>query len=109
MFAAMSTDVKALIVGVSIPVVAVFVCAIAIMLIASIKRLHDLGRSGWFYLIGLIPVVGALWILYYSLMPGKEDDNVYGMRREATKVDKVVGIIGIVLVAIINVASLAIL
>lgn len=29
----------------------------------AIKRLHDRNRSGWFFLISLIPIVGPIWIL----------------------------------------------
>jgi len=29
----------------------------------SIKRCHDRGRSGWFILVCLIPIVGSIWLL----------------------------------------------
>ena len=107
LFAAVSTDIKALQLVVAIPAAVVFICGVVIMLYAAVKRLHDLGRSGWFYLLGIIPLVGAIWVLYYSLVPGKDDGNLYGARREATKTDKVLGIIGIAIVTLINVATLA--
>ena len=28
----------------------------------SVKRLHDRGRTGWFLLIGLIPIIGSIWL-----------------------------------------------
>ena len=44
----------------------------------SIRRLHDTGRSGWWLLIGLIPIVGALVLLYFYVQPSEEGDNAYG-------------------------------
>ena len=32
-------------------------------LAVSVRRLHDTGRSGWWILISLIPVVGAIWLI----------------------------------------------
>ena len=43
------------------------------------RRLHDTRRSGWWQLIGLIPIVG--WIVLVIFMAGKsDDDNQYGPR-----------------------------
>ena len=40
------------------------------------KRCHDRGRSGWFLLAQLIPVVGAIWVLIeLGFLPAKEDGN----------------------------------
>ena len=42
------------------------VCALFlswVVLAVSVKRCHDRGRSGWFLLVKLIPIVGALWVL----------------------------------------------
>ena len=43
-----------------------------------IRRLHDLNYSGWMYLISLIPYVGNIILLVFSLMPGKNEPNQYG-------------------------------
>ena len=29
----------------------------------TVRRLHDVGKSGWYILIALIPLVGAIWLL----------------------------------------------
>lgn len=43
----------------------------------TVRRLHDTGRSGWYYLIGFIPLAGL--ILYYWLaLPSEMYDNQYG-------------------------------
>jgi len=44
----------------------------------SIRRLHDLGRTGWWYLISLIPLLGALVLLIFFVLPSQEHDNEYG-------------------------------
>ena len=28
-----------------------------------VRRLHDVGKSGWFYFIALIPIIGGIWLL----------------------------------------------
>jgi uncharacterized membrane protein YhaH (DUF805 family) len=43
----------------------------------SVRRLHDIGKSGWFYLINLIPLIGPLIVLYWAVQPS-EGDNDYG-------------------------------
>jgi uncharacterized membrane protein YhaH (DUF805 family) len=50
----------------------------------SARRLHDTGRSGWYQLIGWIPLVGPPTVLVLLAMPGATDENLYGpvpMRR----------------------------
>lgn len=44
---------------------------------ASVRRLHDTGKSGWSLLLALIPLVGILIILYYWIKRS-DDDNSYG-------------------------------
>lgn len=43
------------------------------------KRCHDRGRSGWFQLILLIPVVGAIWLLVeLGFLRGTMGENRFG-------------------------------
>ena len=44
----------------------------------SIKRYHDLGKSGWFVLLQLIPIIGYAFIIYAAFFKGQEHDNKYG-------------------------------
>ena len=45
-----------------------------VVLAVSVKRCHDRGRSGWFVLVGLIPIAGALWLLIdLGLLPGIDE------------------------------------
>lgn len=44
----------------------------------AVRRLHDLGKSGWFLLIALIPIVGAIWLIVLFATEGVRGDNQYG-------------------------------
>lgn len=44
----------------------------------GIRRLHDLGRCGWWYLIALIPVLGPIALLVMFCLPGENKANAYG-------------------------------
>lgn len=44
-----------------------------------IRRLHDVGKSGWFVLISLIPLVGAIWILVLLCSDSIPGQNQYGL------------------------------
>ena len=48
------------------------------MLAAGVRRLHDVGKSGWWLFISLIPVIGGLVLLYFTVQPGQPDANAYG-------------------------------
>ncbi|MFC1993012.1 DUF805 domain-containing protein [Chloroflexota bacterium] len=55
------------------------IIVLAIMsIISAIRRLHDTGHSGWWYLLTFIPLVDiALW-LYLVFKPGKPERNKWG-------------------------------
>lgn len=42
------------------------------------RRLHDTGRSGWWQLIGLIPLIGAIVLIVFFAQDSHED-NEYGL------------------------------
>ena len=42
-----------------------------------VRRLHDVGKSGWFSLIALVPFIGGLILLYFEVQPS-EGANQYG-------------------------------
>ncbi len=44
----------------------------------SVRRLHDIGKSGWYILLAFIPCVGAIILLIFDLTPGDPGDNEYG-------------------------------
>ncbi|HIP75940.1 MAG TPA: DUF805 domain-containing protein [Psychromonas hadalis] len=47
-------------------------------LAVSIRRLHDTGRSGWFMLLLLIPIIGWLVLLYFFIQDSQMAVNEYG-------------------------------
>ncbi|MCE7997899.1 MAG: DUF805 domain-containing protein [Rhodobiaceae bacterium] len=44
----------------------------------GVRRLHDIARSGWWYLIVFIPLIGALVLIYWFVQPGTAGSNEYG-------------------------------
>jgi uncharacterized membrane protein YhaH (DUF805 family) len=44
----------------------------------GIRRLHDIGKSGWWYLINIIPIIGSIVFFIFTIMDSKED-NQYGI------------------------------
>ena len=43
-----------------------------------VRRLHDTERSGWWYLIGLVPLVGGIVLLIFFLNDGTPCENRFG-------------------------------
>lgn len=58
----------------SIYSLAVLVPALAV----GARRLHDTGRSGWWQLLGLVPVVGWIVLIYWYCLDGDPDANDFG-------------------------------
>ena len=47
-------------------------------LAVSVRRLHDTGHSGWYYLLTFIPILGALFLLYFFVSDSAPEENRYG-------------------------------
>ena len=45
---------------------------------AQIRRLHDIGKSGWNVCWGLIPVIGGIYVIYLLCKPSEPGENIYG-------------------------------
>ncbi len=51
----------------------------------SVRRLHDTERSGWWLLIALVPLIGAIVLLVFMVQDSKPGQNQYGANpKEAT-------------------------
>jgi uncharacterized membrane protein YhaH (DUF805 family) len=55
-------------------VLAVFLPFLAV----TVRRLHDRGDSGWWSLLGVIPLVGTIWLIVLLATVGNRDQNAYG-------------------------------
>ena len=44
----------------------------------SVRRLHDVGKSGWFLLIAFIPFIGGVWLLILFLTDSQAETNQWG-------------------------------
>ena len=47
-------------------------------LAVSVRRLHDTNRTGWWILIGLVPLIGFIVLLIFYLEQGNPGPNEYG-------------------------------
>ena len=60
-------------------ILATIVPAVAVL----IRRLHDTSRSGWWALIGLLPIVGGIILLVFTLQDSDSGENPYGASPKA--------------------------
>lgn len=44
----------------------------------GVRRLHDIGRSGWWLLIGVIPLIGGIVLLVFFVKDSSAGPNQYG-------------------------------
>jgi len=66
-----------------IVVMGVFVPGLAV----QVRRPHDVGKSGWFSLLSLIPLVGTIWLLVLLCMDSQPGANQYGPNPKITPVE----------------------
>lgn len=43
------------------------------------RRLHDIGKSGWFLLLHLLPIIGILVLIFFWVQPSQTESNEYGV------------------------------
>jgi uncharacterized membrane protein YhaH (DUF805 family) len=53
-------------------------------LAVAFRRLHDTGRSGWWILISLIPLIGAIILIVFMCQDSEPGDNRYGSNPKLT-------------------------
>ena len=56
-------------------------------LAVAVRRLHDVGKSGWVILISLIPIVGAIWLLVLMFTDSNPGENKYGVNPKDAQTD----------------------
>jgi len=70
---------KDLIVQIIGTVMGVYILAMIIPALAlTVRRLHDVGKSGWMILISLIPIIGGIWLLILMFTDSNTGENQYG-------------------------------
>jgi uncharacterized membrane protein YhaH (DUF805 family) len=47
-------------------------------LAVGVRRLHDIGKSGWMWLIAFIPLAGAIWLLILFCEDSEPGSNNWG-------------------------------
>lgn len=60
---------------------AYFICPLVLLLPSlgvTVRRLHDIGKSGWLILVGLIPFVGGIILLIFECLDSTPGENQYG-------------------------------
>jgi len=60
----------------------------------SVRRLHDIGKSGWFLLIALIPLVGPIWLLVLQCTDSVNGENQWGENPKGIGNNSVINEIG---------------
>lgn len=43
------------------------------------RRLHDIGKSGWFLLLHLLPIIGILVLIFFWVQASQTESNEYGV------------------------------
>ena len=64
------------------------VLAVWIYFCQTVKRYHDRDKSGWWYLIGLIPILGLWQIIECGFLSGTPGGNSYGPDRHAVDLEQ---------------------
>lgn len=69
-----------------IAALALFVPSLAVF----VRRLHDVGKSGWYILLALIPLIGAIWLLVLLFTDGQPGENKWGPNPKEGNLDLMV-------------------
>ncbi|WP_317933156.1 DUF805 domain-containing protein [Halioxenophilus sp. WMMB6] len=65
--------------GIAGILIAIYMLAIILPALGvTVRRLHDTNRSGWWFFIQFVPIVGGIILLIFTIMDGTPGDNDYG-------------------------------
>lgn len=64
----------ALIILIGLYILATLIPSLAV----TIRRLHDTGKSGWYYLVSFIPYIGSIWLLVLTVGDSEVGNNKWG-------------------------------
>jgi uncharacterized membrane protein YhaH (DUF805 family) len=76
--------------GQGLPITYFLVLALNIIpaISVSMRRLHDTNRTGWWLLISLIPIIGAIVFFIFTLLPGTPGVNRFGAQPGAAELEE---------------------
>jgi uncharacterized membrane protein YhaH (DUF805 family) len=74
--------------GLPITYFLVFALNIIPAISVSMRRLHDTNRTGWWLLISLIPIIGAIVFFIFTLLPGTPGVNRFGAQPGAAELEE---------------------
>lgn len=52
----------------------------------QVRRQHDIGLSGWFYLLCFLPYVGSLILFVFALIPSQKHENKWGQVPQGVRI-----------------------
>jgi len=52
----------------------------------TIRRLHDIGKSGWWQLIVIIPIIGWIFFIIWTTKDGDIEENQYGVNPKISNI-----------------------
>ena len=91
MFVLFTVIIYAVLLGIGLAIKAPFIAIVfyvAILLpslAVGVRRLHDTGRSGWWLLIALVPLVGCIVLIVFLATEGEQRQNAYGPDPKAVR------------------------
>lgn len=76
--------------GQGLPITYFLVLALNIIpaISVSMRRLHDTNRTGWWLLISMIPIIGAIVFFIFTLLPGTPGVNRFGAQPGAAELEE---------------------
>ncbi len=54
-------------------------------LAVTIRRLHDIGKSGWWYFIAFVPIIGGIILFVFTLLDSEPYPNQWGLDPKASE------------------------
>ncbi|WP_445115643.1 DUF805 domain-containing protein [Acinetobacter sp. WZC-1] len=75
----------------------------------TIRRLHDLNKSGWLWLLTLVPFINLIFMIYVCVARGSTEANQYGPFRATEQSEKLLGSIYVIFMALLLVLYVAIM
>ncbi|NNF96548.1 MAG: DUF805 domain-containing protein, partial [Halobacteria archaeon] len=85
----------------------VYIAMVVIIVMLAVQRLHDLDKTGWLYLLILVPILNIIFAFYMLLAPGSAGANRFGNPPPANSTGVV--IVGWIMIVMFVVAIIGII